>query len=168
MKVNTKMAMVLVFVMVFAVFATALADGGSFPTIPISDGPESWKREIQGNFTAKYVQFIDHPVEYYIEVVLWTYTIKNQKVESVEKTYSFTKTVDIDSKKLCDYTESYLIKRYARMAEEMGVVDDFKLLGAQMQGFPVLKELKILKKTNCGDLQNAMISGKLKIEVLPQ
>lgn len=168
MKVNTQMTMALVFAIVLAVFATAWADGGSFPTIPIGDGPESWKQEIHGDFTAKYVPFYDHPMEFNIEVVLWIYTIKNQKVESIEKTYNLKKTVDIDSKRLCDYTESYLIKRYAQTAAEMGVVDDFTSLGAQMQGFPVLKEMKILKKTNCGDLQNAMISGTLKIEVLPQ
>lgn len=154
-----------VFALSLICFSTAWADGGTEPaatgcgTLP---QPTELSPLITGHFTAVPWKLEGQaPKQYDIHVVLKRMQWINGKEEKIIRLYAFRKDI-VEQKSLCEYTECEIVQKYLfspcnRDAEKL----------FDIKGIPVLTELKVLAKDNCGDPENTMIYGSFKIRVVP-
>lgn len=137
----------LAIVFIFGIYGTAWAGGGKWEDYcpsPLPAPPYSGP-EIDGVFTAA-----RDGGRYHIQVVLQ----RGNAVHSLHYTDA--------GKPLCKYTEAELIELHRGDACREKVGEMFGL-----SGVPVMETLKITSQENCGDGKKEIISGKVKIRVVP-
>ncbi len=148
-------ALIAVWIVTMAFSTMAWADG--CPPVPIVPVPPYWDfSEIKGTFTVCYRVFEDTPEHYDIHVVL-------KRLNKSKLYFISDRSVMPDSKDLCKYkdlTMKELIQKYEFDPRLLGVHKDFDL-----EGVPVITELKILGSSHCEDKHKAMLYGELKIRV---
>jgi len=153
-------------------YGTSLGDGGGVEPPQGSNcnkdpipKPEISSPLIQGYFTAAYDNsqaVLDDPIyrHYNIQVVLEMPQLINGKEKIIRHLFSYQKKY---SKPICSYTARDLIERYKILPCVLEVGKAFNL-----EGFPVLTKLKIIKKDFCGnnDVKDDMVYGIVKIRVV--
>ena len=148
-------ALIMVWIAIMAFSTIAWADGAG-PSTPVGV-PAYWQFPlIKGTFTVCYRVFEDTPEAYDMHVVLKRnktsrlYVISDRKVSSES----------IDLCKYKDLPMEELIIKYELDPRNLGVEKDFNL-----EGVPVITELKILGSSHCEDKHKTIIFGELKIRV---
>lgn len=149
-------AVIAVWMVTMAFSTVAWADGA--PTSPVVPVPAFWKYPlIKGTFTVCYRVFKDTPEYYDIHVVLKRFKTSKLYVISDRKVTS-------ECKNICDYEKDFtmeqLIEKYEFDPRNLKVEKGFNL-----EGVPVITELKILGSSHCEDKHKAMLYGELKIRV---
>lgn len=83
------------------------------------------------------------------------------KEQEIVYLHTFEKVIK-EQKSLCRYSEQELFEKYWPRPCNVEIQKKFNL-----EGFPVLTEIKILEKSDCEDEQLQAIFGSFKIRVVP-
>lgn len=170
---------VMVCIMISFLSLTAIADGGREEALGICKTPPTPTNEsplINGTFTATRFRLEKaYSIQCVLKMSRW---VNEKEVTSKEKTmipevlkgkekeityiHTFEKVIR-ENIPLCNYTEQELFQKYWPRPCNVGIQKQFNL-----QGFPVLTELKILSKSDCENEELAAIQGSFKIRVIPQ
>ena len=156
----------LLFTLVF--YGIASGDGGGWEIpLPCQKLPEPNSGPyLKGTFTVAYDQ--SNPNRYDIHVILEKEekTFGCAKSEGgVKHLFSFQMVKTQTSKPMCKYENAELKEKYKYGPCMSKAGEKFNL-----QGVPVLTELSVTQKENCGDTGDtpeAMIYGTIKIRVVP-
>ena len=167
------LALILGFILSFS--GISLGDGGGIEPLPGLPGtvnpckidtlpkPNISSPLIQGFFTAAYDNsqaVIEDPDyrHYNIQVVLEMPQLINGKELIIRHLFSYQRKF---SDPICSYSACDLIEKYKRLPCMLKVGKVFNL-----EGFPVLTKLEIIKEDFCGQVEDEMIYGTLKIRVV--
>ena len=164
--------MILTLLFLFIFYGVALGNGGARgnPGCNCQSWPEP---------TAGYFLWGDLTIAFdkllYGEVGLPYYNIQAQLKRGTQ-VHLYSRSLPSGGKNICDYTPYELIdptNGYGKLPCIMGIEEDFDL-----SGVPVIYDLKVTHKDFCGEkidghyppsyeAQDAMISGKITIRVVP-
>ena len=169
---NKKKTMILLLALGFFLYFSGMAIGDGGGPEPKSDCSRLWPATdtsplIKGFFTAAYDKSqctVDRPSEcrhYDMHFVLEMPQLINGKETLVRHLFSFP--MGVCDRDICSYTETELKEKYKYQACNMGIGKAFGL-----KGVPVITDLSVTVRDFCGDTNDGMIAGTLKIRVVPK
>ncbi|OGP63680.1 MAG: hypothetical protein A2V65_08175 [Deltaproteobacteria bacterium RBG_13_49_15] len=180
MKTKWMLGLVVFAVVAFS-YSIILADGGNERPDPRCEAPPAPTNNsplIYGTFTATRFRVEGQlPKDYSIQCVLKMSRWMNKKElgkkekeaipqlkgneQEIVYLHTFEKEIK-EQKSLCDYSEQDLFEKYWPRPCNVEIQKKFNL-----EGFPILTEIKILKQSDCENEQLQAIYGSFKIRVVP-
>jgi len=164
MRKQSKKTVWLTMMLLIAGCVAAWADGGTETAIEQCKNPPmatDMSPRIEGTFTATYIQKEGAlPKKFDIHVVLSRTQLLEGKEKKTVHLLRFTRA-DTEGWPLCKYTTVELGKKYWPTACNRYIQKLFNI-----DGYPVLTDLKILSQDHCEDRENAMIYGSFMLRVV--
>ena len=157
------------FVFIFGFYGIVLWDGGALggPSCNCQPWPEPTSGPfLLGDFTVAFEKSL------YMEVELPYYNFQ-VKLKRGTQIHLYSRSLQSGGRNICDYTDAEIKDLYQKLPCIMGVGEDYGL-----SGVPVIYDLKVTSRDWCGEkigiqyppsyeAQDAMISGKITIRVVP-
>ena len=151
----------------FVIYGMAFAEGGEPPPVPPCTNlpPPNSGPYLKGYLIVTYDKYAARtelqPEHYNVAAILeedkGVFGCSNSKAKHI-----FSISLPVGNRDLCSLNDNYFIQTYGHMPCNLDVGKPFGL-----QGIPVITELKITNKDNCGDIEKAKILGTVRIRIVP-